>query len=341
MANIDVSTYFFTAAVPVCNEGIVEHRSIVGEKGIIKSSPIHVVREILETLPTALQSHATEEIGLNSPFSRNLRTHFTRLIILDQPYFNGRDHSNALVNAVAGTNLLAPQPVDQITCPYILWTIDFDLLESGGAGEPRRYLEELWRVMEPEIQSIFQYCYGFEKVADAADFAAYMIGCQIETTMPFHDYWYVPPKLNAISATGLALLPGAGALMLLTSLIACFLRWTGWQWAAGFAGWNGWSWMPWAGLALLIAGVIVDYYWVLWKGKQPYPAAPGSDLRNVLKGLYLQQAFTRFAMDQQRRNPTQWGAEFRKFLSAMKPADLDGPTQPPGVIRRKLPGDAA
>ncbi|HTU12066.1 MAG TPA: hypothetical protein VMG08_14340 [Allosphingosinicella sp.] len=340
MPNIDVSTYFFTAAVPVCNEGIVEHRSLVGEKGIIKSSPIHVVREILETLPTALQSHATEEIGLNSPFSRNLRTHFTRFVILEQPYFNGRDHSNALVNAVANTDLLQPQPVDQITCPYIFWTIDFDLLDPSGAGEPRRYFEELWSVMAPELKSIFQYCYGFDKVTDGAGFATYMIDCQIETTMPFHDYWYVPPKLTPISTAGLALIPGVGVLMLLGSLVAAILGWTGWQWAAGFAGWSGWSWMPWAGLALLILGLVIDYYWVLWKGRQPYPASPGADLRNVLKGLYLQQAFTRFAMAQQRSDPTTWGAEFRKFLATTKPADLSGPTQPPGVIRSKLPGDA-
>ncbi|MET3711674.1 hypothetical protein ABIC65_002383 [Sphingomonas trueperi] len=334
MANMDVCTYFFTAVVPVCNEGIVEH-------GGIKSSPIHVVREVLETLPTALQSHATEEIGINSPFARNLRTHFTRFVILDQPYFNGRDHSDALVNIIRGTDLLDPQPVDQITCPYIFWTIDFDLLDPSGAGEPRRYLEELWGQMAPELRSIFQYCYEFDKITDAAGFATYILRCQVETTMPFHDYWYVPVKLNAISIPLLALLPGAGLLMLLGSLLAAILRATGWHWAAAFAGWSGWAWMPWAGLALLVLGLVIDYYWILAKGRQPFPAAPGSDLRNVLKALYLQQAFTRFAMEQLRRDPATWGAAFRTFLTETRPADLDGPTQPAGVIRSSLPGDAA
>jgi hypothetical protein len=36
------------------------------------------------------------------------------------------------------------QPVDQLSCPYLLVMIDFDLLEPSGAGDPRRYLEELW-----------------------------------------------------------------------------------------------------------------------------------------------------------------------------------------------------
>ncbi len=334
MANIDVSTYFFTAAVPVCNEGIVEHEGI-------KSSPIHVVREVLQTLPTALQSHATQEIGLNSPFSRNLRTHFTRFVVLDQPYFNGRDHSNALVNSVMGTDLLDPQPVDQLACPYLLWMIDFDVLDPEDTGEPRRYFEELWGQIEPELSSIFQYCYGFDAVTDAEGFATYMIRCQIETTMPFHDYWYVPPKLTPISTIGLALIPGAGVAMLAASLAACILRWTGPAWTAGFAGWSGWMWLTWAGLALLVLGLVFDYYWVLWKGRQPFPAAPGSDLRNVLKGLYLQQAFTRFAMEQQRRSPSDRGEAFRTFLTAARPADLNAPTQPPGVIRSNLPGDAA
>ena len=47
MPNIDVNTYFFTAVVPVCNEGIVE-------RGGMKSSPVHVVREVLETVNAVL-----------------------------------------------------------------------------------------------------------------------------------------------------------------------------------------------------------------------------------------------------------------------------------------------
>lgn len=319
MPNIDVNTYFFTAAVPVCNEGIVEHDGK-------KSSPIHVVREALETLPTALQSHATEEIGLNSPFARNLRTHFARIAVLDQPNFNGRDHSNTLVNAVTNPNLLDPQPVDQLTCPYLLVMIDFDLGEHGSDGEPRRYLEELWQAMETELRSVFQYCYRFDQVRDAAGFASLLLACQIETTMPFHDYWYIPPKLTSIPTRLLLAIPIAG---LLLPLIAALLGWIGWPWGIALA------------VLLLIVGLVIDYRMVLRKGAQPFPAAPGTSLRHVLKGLYLQQAFTRFAIDQQHNDPAQWGAAFRAFLDANRPADLAGPTQPPGVIRSPLPGDAA
>lgn len=319
MPNIDVNTYFFTAIVPVCNEGIVEHDGI-------KSSPIHVVREALETLPTALQSHATQEIGLNSPFSRNLRTHFARFVVLDQPNFNGRDHGDALVNAVMGTNLLQPQPVDQITCPYILVMIDFDLLDPSGRDDPRGYLEELWGDMEAELKSIFQYCYGFEKVRDAAGFATYMIGCQIETTMPFHDYWWAPPKLSSISKTLLLAIPAAG---LALPPLAAIGGWIDWPWAIALA------------ILLLVLGLAVDYQLIMRKGAQAFPAARGTTLRHVLKSLYLQQAFTRFAIDQQHRDPAEWGGAFRGFLERTRPADLNGPTQSPGVIRSHLSGDAA
>jgi len=319
MPNIDVSTYFLTAAVPVCNEGIVVRDGM-------KSSPIHVVREVLETLPTALQSHATEEIGLNSPFSRNLRTHFARVVVLDQPNFAGRDHSDAIVNSIRNTNLLAARPVDQLSCPYILVMIDFDLLEPTGAGEPRRYLEELWGVMEPELRSIFQYCYRFDDVRDAAGFASYMIACQVETTMPFHDYWYVPPKLPSLPK---ALLIGIPVILLALPLLAAILGWIGWPWAIGLA------------IGLLLVGLFLDYRLVLGRGARALPAAPGTSLRDVLKSLYLQQAFTRFAIEQQHRDPAEWGAAFRAFLDTHRPGDLDGPTQPPGVIRSRLPGATA
>lgn len=323
MPNIDVNTYFFTAVVPVCNEGIVE-RTVGGVE--FRSSPIHVVREVLETLPTALQSHATEEIGLNSPFSRNKRTHFARFVVLDQPHFNGRDPSDALVNAVFDTNLLAPHRVDQLTCPYILVMIDFDLAEPDGAGDPAGYFAGLWRDMEPELRSIFQYCYGFDRVDSGDAFARYMQDCQVETTMPFHDYWWKSPKLPSLSKAALI----APALVgLLLPPIARLLRWVGWSWAATGA----------IAVALFILLLVLAYLRVMRRGAKSFPAAPGTSLPHVLKALYLQQAFTRFAIAQQGCDPTQSGAAFRAFFETHRPANLAGPTQPPGVIRSRLPGD--
>jgi hypothetical protein len=320
MPNIDGGHYFFTAVVPVCNVGIVEHQGM-------KSSPIHMVREALETLPTALQSHAAEKIGIQSPFARSLRTHFARLVVLDQPLYNGRDHADALVSTIKGTDLLKAEPDDQLSCPYILVMIDFDPL-ADESKEPRAYFEELWTLMPRELTAVFQYCYGFSDVkpADPASFADFILPCQIETIMPFNDYWIGAPPLTSISRTALIAIPLAG--LLLPLIVAGFDM-------------LGWCTAILLGIVLALLGLLIDYWLVMRKGRKPFPPAPNSTLRDVLKALYLQQAFTRFAAEQQDRDFAASGAAFREFLARNDPANLDGPTQPPGVIRSTIPRTAA
>jgi hypothetical protein len=328
MPDFDGGHYFFTALVPVCNKGIVRHEAAKSAPGgeaaaPMKSSPIHMVREALETLPTALQSHAAEEIGIQSPFARSPYTHFARFVVLDQPFYNGRDHSDALGNAIKGAvgqgvDLLEAGPVDTLVCPYLLVMIDFDPIDPGGAGEPRAYFEHLWAVMPDELKAVFEYCYGFSRVKDAASFAGFILPCQIETTMPFNDYWVGAPPFKSMPALPLALIPLAGI-------------------AAGAGAAFYWHWHWWIGLLLalllLAIGVAIDIGLIVRRAAAPLPAAPDSTLRHVLKALYLQQAFTRFAVQWQGADPAALGAAFRAFLAASKPADLAGPTQKSGVIR--------
>lgn len=327
MPNLDAGHYFFTALVPVCNEGIVQHEPVAGAAKTMKSSPIHLVREALETLPTALQSHATEATGIQSPFARSLRTHFARFLVLDRPNYNGRDPENALIENLAGTDLLAPQPQDALSCPYLIVMIDFDPVAPDGAGEPRAYLEDLWRVMAVELTAVFQYCYGFPGVADAKGFADFLLPCQIETVMPFNDYWTGAPPLTSPSLIWLAAPAVAGFVL---PFVAHFAL--GW-WSLGLT--------VLIALALLIVGVLLSYSYVMWKGNQPYPGNPDATLPHILKGLYLQQAFTRFAVRNQADTLEARGAAFRDFLTAHRPADLVSPTQPPGVIRSAFPEGVA
>ena len=67
-------------------------------------------------------------------------------------------------------------------------------------------------------------------------------------------------------------------------------------------------------------------------GNKPFPTAPDSDLRSVLKALYLQQKFTDFAIQNQGADDTALQTNFGAFLDEHKPGDLDNPTQQPGVI---------
>ena len=344
MPNLDSGHYFFTALVPVWNEGIVKHLSAGADKPM-KSSPIHMVREALETLPTALQSHVTEEIGLNSPFARSLRTHFARFAIIDQPNYNGRDPENALLEVVKNTNLLDPQPHDVLTCPYIIVSIDFDPLTPDAKGEPRSYFEELWTLMPAELTAVFQYCYGFHAdpargypgVTDAKSFADFLLPCQIETTMSFNDYYTGPPPLKSASVPVLAILPVLGAILALFFFFKHYpIPIMGFRIAD----------LPHdlvkliVGLLLAIVGAIpgavIDYFYLMWFGNRPFAANPDATLPHVLKGLYLQQAFAPFAAQQQGRTQEERGAAFRAFIETHRPADLTGPTQPPGVIRSTI-----
>ena len=313
MPDLDGGHYFFTALLPIDNRGIVEH-------GGFRSSPVHMVRDALEALPTALQTPASETIGIQSPFARSLRTHFVRLFLIDAPAYNGRDSGDTLVSTVKGIDPLEAQPVDGLSCHYLAFVADFDP-EDAAAGEPRSWLEELWGLARPELSTVFEYCYGFQAGDDAAAFADFVIRGQIETTMSFNDYWTITPPIPNLSAAQLAIAPVLGAIA-----------------AVGLAAIGHWAW--WAGLglalALAVAGIVFDYFLINQLGAKPFPTAPNSTLRHVLKALYLQQAFTRFASAQQGAGPAQLRAAFADFAAATRPGDLTGPTQPPGVVRSQF-----
>jgi hypothetical protein len=309
MPNFDGGHYFLTALAPIDNQGVVEH-------GGFKSSPIHMVRDELERLPTALQSVATEEIGIQSPFARSARTHLARLVVIDAPFYNGRDPADSIISAAKNTDLLAPQPVDQLACPYLLFAADFDPM----GDEPRDYLEELWSLARAELTAVFQYCYGFDAVSDASSFATFIIARQVETTMPFNDYWTTAPPFPSLPLWTLAIAPAVAVIL------------------AGAIGTIASS--LWAGLfcCLFFLGVALfaDYLIIMEVGGKPFPTAPDSSLRHVLKALYLQQAFTRFVSDQQGAPPEVLQKAFNEFVQRHDPANLDAPTQPPGVVRTKI-----
>ena len=311
MPDRDGGHYFLTALLPIDNHGIVEH-------GRFKSSPVHMVRDALEALPTALQTPASEAIGIPSPFSRSLRTHFARLFVIDAPAYNGRDNPGTLRATAGKVDLLQAQPVDRLACPYLVFVADFDPA-PGGEPEPRSWLEELWSVASAELRSVFEYCYQFDPDGDGAAFADFVIKGQVETTMPFNDYWTDQPHIPNLTVPALVLAPACGAVLAAATAIILGL-----------------------GLGLLLGVVFVglglwyDVALINRRGAKPFPTAPNSTLRDVLKALYLQQAFTRFAIAEQGASPAQLRADFAAFVAATRPNDLERPTQPAGVVRSQL-----
>jgi len=72
-------------------------------------------------------------------------------------------------------------------------------------------------------------------------------------------------------------------------------------------------------------------------GAKPFPTAPDGNLLSILKALYVQKVFTRFAIDNQALAVDQQAAgalhaAFGNFLAQHQPSSLDSPTQPPGVV---------
>jgi len=333
MPNFDGGHYFYTGLFPV------RWASEARRKGSTKV-PSHLLREALATLPNFSEAAGQRRV---SPFARCSATHFVRFAVIDDPYYNGRDGGNAILNA--GTNLAEHQPVDHLSRAWLMMTADFDA-PDGSAGARDRWAAGLWDLAKPELEAVFEHCRQFRHADDeetdvkpveaGEDFARYLARGQIETTMSFNDYWIDPPNLPTTSTRTLLL--GALVPPLLAGLAAAYMRWWPWQ-----LPWHwGWPWQwDWAGICLVLGAALVGLALGLWavyrlimrRGARPFPTAPNSDLKSVLKGLYLQQRLIGFAVAQQKSTPDELHKAFGKFLAEVRPGDVDGPTQSRGVLK--------
>jgi hypothetical protein len=316
MPNFDGGHYFLTTLVPIRSGLCADPRTAA-----TVTSHLHELRATLAALPTALQTPATEKIGLNSPFARSTRTHFARFAILDDVAFNGRGQRDPIKVALK----LSPQPnvtdpVDRLPCSYLIFVIDFDAADGSDATRDD-YLAHLWSVAQDELREILVHCDGHERLVDAAGFVRLMRDCQVETTMPFNDYWTGAPPLSPLPLKPL-LAPAiiAAAALVLGVLGALVLDDDLWLLAL-------------AGLVALPLALWWAYGRINAAAAQPFPTAPNSDLPGVLKALYLQQKFTRLAIETQGASPAALHAAFGDFLATHRPQDTAAPTQKPGVVR--------
>ena len=341
MPNLDTGHYFLTTLAPI------KTGTTHDDRGVCVSFE-QKLRMTLATLPTAVQSPATEKIQINSPFSRNLRTHLCRFMVLDDVIYNGRVDQNAIAASAKGSDPIVPQKVDRLNAAYLMFAADIDAVTEDGDPLPENlteqeqhavrdsYARKLWETMEPEIREIYGNCFGFDQVNDANGFANYLQRCQVETTMPFNDYWIKAPKFHTLPVAALAAL-------VLIPLIVTLLALLGWilhteyvpvlHW---FLNWTpGWTLL--GGLILTALAIWKAYTYVLNNGNKPLPPGKYADLPSVLKSIYLQQNFADFVVDMQSKSDTQIHKAFGEFLDQQKPSDKLKPSQVPGVIsmRRK------
>ena len=309
MPNYDAGHYFLTTLAPVRLDSIL----IDGQS----HSRRHLIREALADMPTGWRTVASQGKDPDIPFARNTRTHFARFIVLDDVVFNGRVQGDSLLDRIRQLSPLTPQPVDRLSTPFLIFVADFDA-NSGADDELKNYVTNLWAAMSVELVRIFQHCVGFESVKTADGFFGYIKKCQVETTMPFNDYWSVAPGLSDVSLTPYFIGGGAALILAVASLLF------------------GSAWLSFAGLLALILVVFLAYRKVMDTAQVPFPKspppAPSSDLPTVLKALYLQRAFTDLAIRSQGQSDQALYNSFGVFVAENKPNDAAAPTQRPGVI---------
>jgi len=330
MPNFDTGHYFLTTLAPIRNGTVADDRGVT-------VSFQQKLKMLLAILPTALQSPATVNIGLNSPFSRNRRTHLARFMVLDDVIYNGRNSPDAIVTSLStlagdsSANPIITQHADNLNTAYLMFAADFDAVKQDGDPLPATltpeeqdavrdaYARRLWETMEAELRQVYSNCVGFEKVNDAAGFADYLARCQVETTMSFHDYWITPPDLKTLNIKAIAFgvgLPFAGFLLTLIG------------WLFGMASF----WLPFVLFVILAVAVVVSYRKAMALGMEPMPPERFGDLPSVLKSLYTQQTFSEFAIEAQGKSDAELHDAFGAYLAQHQPKEKMAPSQAPGVI---------
>ena len=330
MPTFDGGHYFLTVLAPIRTDTVSDD--------LAQTSPVHALRKRLDMLATAAQMAARG--GRPCPFAKNTRNHFARFVIIDDVAYNGRVQAPTFVNLITRDNPVIAQPQDHLSCPFLLFAVDFDAA-SGDDSERDAYLAELWSTMGGELRAIFTFCRDFDRrVADASSFAKYIADCQLETTMSFNDYYAATPDLPAwrsgIYLWGIIASGGATALGLIATLILLVAELFA---PSLLSEVHDAVALTLIGAAALAVIVFAAYVSLMRAGAKPFPTAPDSNLPTVLKALHLQRTFTRFAIDNQMLAAASDAASAQKlydnfltFVADNKPNDLDDPTQAAGVI---------
>lgn len=307
MANYDAGHYFLTTMVPIDRDAFVQ-------EGDERRSAIVHIRKVLTTLPTAQQDYVSSISGLQSPFAAVPGTHFAHFFIIDDVRYNGRRPSNPILNLIFNVKMTNAEEVDRLSDAYLVLAADFDA-PDGSPGSLRAYTDALWSGMEQALRDIYTHTAGFDRVETAADFYRFIREGQIDTSLPFNDYWAHPVEMPS----PLPWMAAASALILLATFII-----------GGTGTWTGSLWGLWGltALALLVVNISI----IAKFGLTPFPAAPDSDLQSVLKAIYIQQMFTGFAIENLGKPEEDLKASFDAFCDRHRPRDRSGPTQPAGVL---------
>ncbi|MES2943123.1 MAG: hypothetical protein V4772_09675 [Pseudomonadota bacterium] len=167
--NISGSAYALTILSPI-REGIVEgHEIAYADK----------VRDTLQNwnlLP-------------NSPMTEVPQTYLCRYFVLNDVYVESLPGGSA-PDTLNDWLPVVPDAIrrwvmpgqDHLKSRYLVFSCNF---HGGPNGDVDGYLQGMWNAISSHIREAWRYCYGFEKVNDAASFAAYMKKCQLPASLFF------------------------------------------------------------------------------------------------------------------------------------------------------------
>ena len=121
----------------------------------------------------------------NSPMARVPQTYLARFFVLDDvfteslPGANVFDTASDMLPVVPDSLRRAVLPAEEhLQSKYLVFSSDFH-------GDLDVYLQGMWQTIAPEVQGLWQHCYDFDTVKDAASFVAYMKRCQLTAALFF------------------------------------------------------------------------------------------------------------------------------------------------------------
>lgn len=359
MPSFDAGYYQFTSLIPLCSGR--EERALWNWNGR-PGSPADSLRELLSHFPSVDGPEGNPPEGLDGwearaiPFSGSDRTHFARLVVVEDVAYNGRLKGDTLIELLRGflqrwiPQLTLPvfDPVDHLPRACLLVLLDFDC-PDGSRTSVKLYLRHLWDSMQQEWTLILRHCSGFGS-ASQDPLSAYldlMLRYEIESTFNYAIYPWGSQRARRWQPGPSDIRPGRprNRLGLLVRVIGIpvlelFIAGALVLWKGPGLMLNGWFLALFV-LALLVKPLVWQFF--LKAANAPWPAEAGSDLRSVLKALYLQERFLHLAESWQYRPPGDSSSvrqHFRRFLRDTQPQDLHAPSLKPGTTPRPSPNPA-
>lgn len=351
MPSFDAGYYHFTALLPVLPQGT---DSDSWRWNNWSRSPLASLRELLSSFRTVDVPTLAEEDNQHVlaarpvPFSMSNRTHFARMVVVEDVAYNGLQRGDTLLDLLGSLfpalrSLINRKPPDHLPIAYLLIVIEFDS-PDGFRSSVESYLNELWLHMEQEWTLVLRHCHGFQGTPEHSrqSFIKLLLHYEIETTFGFTGYNWLARKVGHRKYASHDLLPPSCdrprllIVGLLVPFAACMIP------IVIIMGIGLFGYQPTVLLILigLIIALMVCWHSFLKQANRPWPREPHSDLKSTLKSLYLQHAFPELLLDlqsQKSNSKMDLRRRFRSFVADVNPHDSESPTLMPGCLQHVRP----